>query len=263
MKRKSSNLEIQQSRFLDFPDPYLDCLISGLLDCFIKYPSLHSLTMKRILLALSTLLLLTACRSTALEYELAFDVQDQARQTVLAAASLRVIERRLANIGEEPLDIDIETKDGRVRLIVKLEEETVADILNDHLTEPFELLIMRQTKTEEDADIVVEGHGGFQETGLTEEHIKWLEASEDEGGKGRVTISFTEAGRTLMAELFAENKGKYIGLFVRERLISKLLVDTDELKDDIIISDIPTVKLARVFADDVNVGLHVTFTPVE
>ena len=65
-----------------------------------------------------------------------------------------------------------------------------------------------------------------------------------------------------MKDLFAESEGKNIGIFIRNQLVSKLLVDTDELIDDIIITDIPTVQLANVFADDVNVGLHVTFTPI-
>ena len=49
---------------------------------------------------------------------------------------------------------------------------------------------------------------------------------------------------------------------MRDQLVSTLLVDTDEVKDKIVIQSIPNPELAEIFSDDVNVGIHVTFTPV-
>jgi preprotein translocase subunit SecD len=218
--------------------------------------------MRRLLLSLALLPLLAACSNPSVRYDVRLDTDDEERSSMLLFASLRVIERRMASLGEEVIDLDIKkVSDGNQIYVEVKEEEAALDILTDLLTTPFDLQIMKEASAEE-ADQFVEGHGGFQKTGLNQEHILWLQAAEEPGGKGRVTISFSQEGRVMMSDIFKENKGKSIGIFVREQLVSKLLVDTDELKDDIVITDIPTVQLANVFADDVNVGLHVTFTPV-
>ena len=98
--------------------------------------------MKRLILAFSALFLLTACRGVALEYELQFDLEDEGRQKELTAASLRVIERRLASNNEEALDLDLETRDDKTLLSVELKNDTVAGILNSELTMPFKLRII-------------------------------------------------------------------------------------------------------------------------
>lgn len=237
--------------------------------------------MKRFLLPALAAFIIVGCKgSTVLSYDLIFDIEETGKQNILSLASMRVIERRLANIGEEAIDLGIAKKNGTTRITVELENEIAAEIIHEELTTPFKLRIMSEAEDtgEEEAEdgeeaeaerdvshneIFVEGHGVFLEAGITEEHIRWLEASEEAGGKGRVTISFTEEGRDAMESIFSESEGKIIGLFVRERLVSKLLVSTDTLEDEIVITDIPTVELARIFADDVNVGLYVTFSPVE
>lgn len=223
--------------------------------------SLHSLHMKRLLATFVLLPLLAGCSTASILYDIQLNTEDEERGSMLLTASLRVIERRMASIGEEVLDLDIKKEGEGHRVYLKVKEQAALDALTEDLTSPFSLKVMKEAPPEE-ADAVVEGHGGFSETGITEKHLKWLQASEEPGGKGRVTITFSEEGRTLMGEVFRQNKGKSIGLFVRGNLVSKLFVDTDELKDEIIITDIPSVQLANVFADDVNVGMHVTFTPV-
>ncbi|PIQ75812.1 hypothetical protein COU78_00380 [Candidatus Peregrinibacteria bacterium CG10_big_fil_rev_8_21_14_0_10_49_24] len=215
--------------------------------------------MKRPLLLLALLPLLTGCSTASVLYNVTLNTDDEERGSMLLLASLRVIERRMANIGEELVDLDMQRKNGKNQMYVEAKEQAALDILTDELTTPFELYIMLESSTE-DADVVVEGHGGFKKTGISHEQLKWLQSSEEPGGKGRVSILFTQEGRDLMGSLFEENQNKYIGIFVRGSLVSKLLVDTNELKDEIIITDIPTVQLANVFADDVNVGMHVTFT---
>ena len=37
-------------------------------------------------------------------------------------------------------------------------------------------------------------------------------------------------------------------------------LEAEEIKESILITDIPSVLLAQIFADDLNVGLHATFT---
>lgn len=212
---------------------------------------------------LAMLLLLAACGGSGRSvYKLQIDTEDTSRLTVLSIAVTRIVERRLEGMGEEVRGLDISQKKDGPELSFTVGTEAAADLLRQDLTAPFNLRIMREVQPGETPTIEVEGHGGFIETGITEDHIEWVEASEEPGNKGRIALEFNEEGRELMSKVFKENVKKNIGLFVRNRLVAKLQVDTSELKDDIIITGIPSPELARVFADDVNVGLHVTFTPI-
>ncbi|MBI3336918.1 hypothetical protein HYZ98_05155 [Candidatus Peregrinibacteria bacterium] len=215
-----------------------------------------------ILPLLLTALLLSACGEVTITYNLHTDIPMADQKSELTLASMRVIERRLKRIGEDILEKDITAQDGLPSITLTLGNTIARDILTEELIQPFTLRIMTETTDEESADITVAGHGGFTETGITEEHIIWAEAGQDaDPSKGLVTLSFTESGRTLMNFIFAQNNGKHVGLFVRERLMSKLLVESAVLRDDIVIRDIPSTGIANIFADDINVGLHVTFVP--
>jgi len=214
--------------------------------------------------ALLLLPILLGCSSTgSITYRLDIDpTVATERGSDLSLASMRVIERRLENLGEDILEKDVAFENGAPHVSLTVSDPETLDILTKQLTQPFTLRIMEEAP-EEEATITVGIHGGFRETGITEKHLLWVSASTDGGvlDRGRATLQFTEEGRKLMNEMFKKNKGKSIGLFVRNALMSKLLVESDSLKDDIIIHDIPSVEFAHVFADDVNVGLHVTFTP--
>lgn len=186
-----------------------------------------------------------------------------AQRTLLLPAVKRVVERRLENIGEVPekLEVDPVGSTGG-KLTVRLAEPAAAETLDRQLQGPFTLRVTIATG-EKDAEVTVEGQGGFKQTGITEAHIDWMTAVAELEGKGRVVIAFTPEGRTLMGNLFKKNKGEYLGLFVRDRLMAKLLIDSDTLQEDIVITGIPTLEIAQAFADDVNVGLYVTFVPTE
>ncbi len=220
--------------------------------------------MRRTVLAgLSICVLLAACGRVAnARYQLSFDTTDTGRLTELSLAVTRVIERRLQSMGEEVRNLDIAQKSGGPELSFRVETQAAADLLLEDLTESFKLSIMRSTKPGETATLELDAHGGFIDTGVFEQHLEWVIASEEPDNRGRITLQFTDEGRSLMRKVFKQNVNKQIGLFVRGKLIAKLQVDTAELKDDIIITGIPSSELARVFADDVNVGLHVTFTPL-
>ena len=137
-----------------------------------------------------------------------------------------------------------------------------ADTLDAELTEPFTLTFMRETEAD-GADTVVEGHGGFSYTGVEAQHIKWLTPQEepDMPGKGRILLEFTDEGFALMKTVLEETRGKNLGLFVRGHLAAKLAVDREELRNIIVIAELPSVEIAHVFADDVNAGIHVTLEP--
>ena len=162
-------------------------------------------------------------------------------------------------MGEKALDIDLEDS----TLTVKVENKDAGELLNEELTLPFSLNFMLETQEETETN--VEGFGNFKPTGVTDEHISWLEPQEEPAfpGKGRILVGLTEEGREIMKEVFMKNKGKLMGLFVRGQLAALLSIEKEELEDIIVISQLPTVELAHVFADDVNVGIYVTFEPVD
>lgn len=220
--------------------------------------------MKRPFFSLVSVLLLAACTtSNSVSYNLEMDVTDPEKREQLGEQSLRVIERRLARMGEIPTAQNVEVNEDEAIVSITIETQEAIEQLTKELQEPFTFNVMAQAEEGEEADIEVEGHGGFVATPVTGEDLEWSEGRKEPGkATGEVRLVFTEEGRTEMADLFAAKKGKYIGIFVRGQLISKLLVDTDELKDDIVIRDIPSPELAQIFAEDVNVGLHVMFTPV-
>lgn len=206
-------------------------------------------------------LFLLSCGPERLVMDLEIRARDDTHRLELIAAAKRVIEGRLSAIGETAEMIDIENRGGTIRMTVETNSETVTDVLHDQLTEPFSFRIMTEA-ADGKGDATIEGHGSFKQTGITEKHLLGVQAGPDDSpGKGRIHLNFSDEGRVLMGKIFRENKGKYIGLFVRNRLISKLQVDADEVRDQIIITDIPSLPMAQIFADDVNVGLFVTFTP--
>lgn len=209
-------------------------------------------------------LLLTACGATTTEYKLSFNTNDAEQQSALTLASLRVIERRLARMGDQLMEQNMTTRNQDIVLSLRIRDEEASATLTQELLRPFSLNIMEQAP-EKTADTVVEGHGGFRKTALTQEHLQWVEArpSGPEGKQGMVILYFSPDGRTLMQQLFKKNKGKAIGIFVRDQLVSKLTVDTDKVENDIVIQNIPSYEIARMFADDMNVGLHVVFVPLE
>jgi len=160
----------------------------------------------------------------------------------------------------EDANVDIKTEGGVTHVIVSA-HPAVKEPLTAQLTEPFTMRIMAQV-ADGKGDITIEKQGSFKETGITEKHLLWVTGGKDtDPAKGRVLLEFSEEGRMLMGDVFRKNKGKYIGLFVRKHLVSKLLVESEEVKDTILITDIPSFTLAEIFADDLNVGLHAVFTP--
>lgn len=220
--------------------------------------------MPRLTLPIAALLFLTACGTTNVRYKISFNTSDTEQQSALTLASLRVVERRLARMGDQLVEHDLKTRDQEVVIALKIRDKEASKTLTAELVKPFTLTVMEQSP-EDTADTVVEGHGGFRTTDVTQEHLQWVEARAHgpEGKMGMVILYFSQDGRALMQKVFKKNKGKAIGIFVRGQLVSKLTVDADKVKDDIVIQNIPSYEIARVFADDMNVGLHVTFTPLE
>lgn len=221
--------------------------------------------MKRLLVLFTAFATLTACSSTpTARYALEMNTTDTQDTAQLAQQTLNVMQRRLENMGEEKIRTTIEKSgSGTATVSVSSKNQEPLNALTDAMMQPFDFAILAQAQKGEKADVTVEKYGAFVRTGITGADLSWVEADQEPGKDlGRVHLVFTLEGRNKIAELFKKMKGKNIGIFVRGQLVSLLLVETDELKDDIVIQDIPSVDLAHVFADDVNVGIHVTITPL-
>lgn len=236
--------------------------------------------MRRFLaLSLLTSLALAGCGSPTVTLVLDFDTTDQEEQTVLLQAATRVIGRRLSRWeGVTPEKITATPQgSGSTLLAFDVTNAEARRSLVEELQRPFSLQIMLRSAEEKGlpteaqasggergakaGDLYVEEQGWFNETGITERHIAWVDAAtEADGKRGAVRLNFTEDGRALFANLVKANPKGILGLFVRGTLMSKMQIEGTELNGDITIREIPNALLADIFADDVNVGTHVTFS---
>lgn len=242
--------------------------------------------MKKTLVLLSTLLLLSACGTVEVRYRASFTTEEAGSRQELLLASMRLINQRLGVLGIKPDDQNIEQKDGIVTIVLKLPDGTVRqilrgtpdltrleqqapqildrtpqDLLTEQLTKPFGLRLMLEVP-EAQADIVIPELGAFKETGITEKSLAVVQAAPSANDTGKILLVFTKDGEAQVGKLFRSNKGKTIGLFLRDRLVSKV-VSTGQPNKNVIIDNVPSMQVANQFADEVNVGLYVTFAPVE
>jgi len=63
-----------------------------------------------------------------------------------------------------------------------------------------------------------------------------------------------------MDALFSEHSGEDIGLFIRNQLAANFAINQDSFGGAITIPNVPSAELAQIFADDMNVGINMTFT---
>ena len=210
-----------------------------------------------------TALALTACSGTtsvSFDLELNLNSPDY-EEDILDAAEL-VVERQIAAFETyEELEETTESieRDGTT-IKVTANEELLIEDLTRRLTRPFSFEFMEIVPLEE-AEIVVAETEGYAPIGLTGDHVEWLTAEGEIKTPGSVKIQFTAEGTELKNRLFSENIGEHIGLFVRGMPVYKLLVEDDDIEGNTLILNIPDAELGYIFADDVNVGLQVAFTP--
>lgn len=232
----------------------------------------QSLTFAIILLVFSAALygfvLYTGASTDTFGYRLEIaDMEDEVKQSTLALASQQIVSRRAAAMGIEIDNIELEVQPKGIALLLTGLSKEEAAPLTAALTAPFTFEVMEEA-TEETADITINDQvtgeeQWFKKALVNDSNVQWISPTHQADGKGRVAVELNEEGTANMKKVFQRNVGKSVGLFVRERLIAKLLVDSTNFEDDIVISDIPTPDLAFVFADDVNVGLYVTFVPLQ
>ncbi|MBU0766813.1 hypothetical protein KKF55_03450 [Patescibacteria group bacterium] len=218
--------------------------------------------MKKILLSSAALLLLTGCARSSLTLDLTFSTDDLTKKSILATTSENVIERMAFALEEEIPTISTTDEGDGKRIIVTLKNKDTIETLADNLSRPILFHVMRESGEDEEADIENEQFGRFSETGITEKNIKWVDSEAVEVGIGIIQINFTDEGAVMWEKVLEENEGKKVGIFARGGLVAMHTVKEGGFKDKIIIAGIPSPELAKIFADDVNVGTYVTFTRV-
>lgn len=222
--------------------------------------------MKRSVLIAAFGLLFAGCGTPAtLVYNVTFDTTDKNIMSDLATAGQHVMERRLAALGGSLIDykVNYDEKTNVTIITAEVDTQEHADALNAQMTEPFTLDVRVTADKEEPGDIVIKGQGIFHATDVTKDDFGWMTGNATEGDAlqhGQVTIGFTEKGSEKMRTLFRKYDGKAMGIFVRGMLVAKIKLQNEKIDRTITIKSIPSREIAEVFADDMNVGLHMTFT---
>lgn len=222
--------------------------------------------MKKVFIPLVFALLLSACNQPkTLTYDVTFTTDNPDRMNDLSLATRHVIERRLERFDAHLIDYDVahntETKETEIE--VQVDNADAAQFLNEKLTEPFSFEIRYLADEEQEGDIYVENVGYFRPTDIVKEDIDWVlgQALDGPQQSGRVVIGFTDVGVEKMQNIFDNQDGSTIGIFVRNMLTASLKIEEGTIERTIAIDGVPSGDLAKVFADDVNVGIHMTFTP--
>ncbi len=204
---------------------------------------------------------LCACNllQSSVTYNLTFDVENDAIEEELVWSSLRRVEDIAKQLEAPLLDKEVLTESGSNAIALKVENAATIEELTAQLSEPFTLQFMSAVPAGQ-GDVEVEGQGSFKDTGVGAKDVFWAEsASDDASGQGAVRLLFTKEGFDRLSSMLKQHTNEEIGLFVQGKLVSKL--KADQVKENVVIRGIPSPEMASHFADLVNVGLHVTFTP--
>lgn len=206
-----------------------------------------------------------ACGGKTASYDLTINVSNEDEIQRVLAMTTRMIERRVESIEQREgvidtlEDITIDRNGDNARLKLQFSTPIIAPILTEDLIEPFTLEFMEESSIE-DADFVVAETQGYKRIPLSAEHISWLLTEEETGTQGVVTIQFTPEGSVIKKELFEPRMDKNIGIFIRGLPIYRLKVEPNDVENPGLLIKVPNAELGSVFADDVNTGLHVSFT---
>lgn len=208
--------------------------------------------------------ILVGCGGPAtVSYRLTFDTRDAGEIEQLGKATIRVMQRRLERLGADLAGQDIVKEGDAVTVTVTVSDAGSAEALTAEMTAPFDLQIMALADSATGAALFVEGMGGFDPTGVTGEDLGMVTSGESPETKtGYVRIPFTDEGLEKMRAVFRDNVGNTLGLFVRGKLVSALDVKDAALPNPLVIDGVPDAELAAIFTDDVNVGNHVTVSPL-
>lgn len=204
---------------------------------------------------------LTACGGeTTLQYSVHTNIADSGKSMEIFQASERVLTRWLSGADVKNAHVTVIPSDSEGALMtIKVPDAASADTAKRILMEPFtfDIRLEGPIKPENSPN-----ETNWLETGIDGSVLLWVVAITNPDTKEvGVELMFNQNGRALLQEAFSGNKGKSVGIFVRDLLVSKMTISSEEVTDHILITGIPSERVAHIFADDVNVGLFAVFTP--
>jgi len=202
---------------------------------------------------------LAACGGTVtLTYSVSSNIPDTAKSIAVFQAAERVMTRRLPAADVKDSQVKVVPTGSSAIMTIKVQNATAAATAERILGQPFTF------------DIRLEGpklpdmgpdETNWLQTGVDGSTVLWVVPITNPDTKEiGVELQFSETGHKLLGQAFKGNTGKHVGIFVRDLLVSKMTIATDTVTDHILISGIPSERVAQIFADDVNVGLHAIFT---
>lgn len=196
---------------------------------------------------------------TTLTYSVTSDIADDAKSFAVFEASERVLTRRLAGADVRNAVVTVlPAGNGAAVMSLKVPDAEGAATAERILSEPFIFDIRLEGPK---LPGMLEDETNWLPTGVDGSMLLWVIpiANPDTQEIG-VELQFNEQGRDLLEAAFKDNKDKSVGIFVRDLLVSRMTITAEAVTDHIIITGIPSEHVAQIFADDVNVGLHATFT---
>ncbi len=208
-------------------------------------------------------MVLTGCAETStLVYSVTTNIAESGKSLQIFQASERVMIRRLAGADvKNPLVIVVPSGSGSAVMTIHTQDaagkETAERILAESFT--FDIRLEGPKMPEALPDEI-----NWVPTGIDGSTLLWITPISNPTTKEvGVELHFNDIGQKLLQEAFKDNVGKSLGIFVRDLLVSKMTISTTQVSDHILISGIPSERVAQIFADDVNVGLHAIFTPLK
>jgi hypothetical protein len=203
---------------------------------------------------------LTACGgASTLTFMVSTDITDPAKAIEVFQASERMMTRRLpaADVKDTQVKV-VPSGSGAALMTITVPNAAGATIAKRILGEPFTFDIRIEGPKLPGA---AEGETNWLPTGVDGSSLLWITPITNPNTQEiGVELQFAEEGRILLSAAFKGNADKSVGIFVRDLLVSKMTISADSVTDYIIITGIPSERVAQIFADDVNVGLHAQFT---
>ncbi len=213
-------------------------------------------------LLLGVALACSACapKPVTLTYDLSFtEGTTPSRQMVLTRAVESVVKRKLKTLDADSVLVRTTLSASGVGLLTLQALSDQKEMIQGLLNEKFTFEIKGEKKPLQKGE--TPSPQNWEATGLQGDMLMWASDEGMANGKSAVVLEFTDEGKKILATVFQRYQGKSIGIFVRDILVSKLTVDGKVDPDRIAITGVPSAQVAKIFVDDVNVGLHVSFLP--
>ncbi len=219
--------------------------------------------MKKLFLSLlSFALLCTACapKPITLTYTLSFtDGTTPARQMSLTQATESVMKRKLKALDATGVSVRTSLSGSGVGTLTIQAQSDQKTMIEGLLNEKFSFEVKGEKEGLSGGATASPDH--WEPTALQSSMLVWASDEAMANGKSAVLLQFNDEGKKILLDVFQKYKGKSIGIFVRDFLVSKLKVEGTANPDQVAITGVPSAQVAKIFVDDVNVGIHVRLTP--